>query len=143
MYYQANIRNRSISALAAVVAVLLISACGSTKIYNNEKTVVYNGAEYSLSRVKQVNGKIRGKLSDTESVSLKNADQNQIEAYLQEYGSIYVRMVFELGQKEMLYRASSIEKWSQYSNMLDSFEAAEEQITSFMVNKRKMQLKLK
>ena len=125
------------------MAALAVCACGSTKVYNNDKTVVYNGAIYNLSKVTQINSKISGKLSDTETVSLKGADRKQIEAYLTEHGTIYVRMAFQLDDQEMLYRASSVKKWSEYSNMLKSFEKAGSQITSLMANKKKMQLKLK
>lgn len=134
---------RTFLLIVSVVAAFLIAGCGSTKVYNNDKTVVYNGAVYNLSKVKQINSKITGKLSDTETVSLKGADRKQIEAYLKEHGSFFVRMAFELDDQEMLYRASSVSKWSDYSKMLTSFEKAGKQITSLMADKKKMQLKLK
>lgn len=124
------------------LAILLLVACGSTKVYNNDKTVVYNGAVYNISKVKQINSKITAKLADDSSVDLRGADRKQIEAYL-EQGPMYVRMAFGLDNQEMLYRASSITKWSEYSNMRKSFENAGKQITSLMANKKKMQLKLK
>lgn len=135
--------SRAILVIVSVVAVLAVTACGGTKVYNNDKTVVYNGAIYNLSKVNQISSKISGKLSDTETVSLKDADRKQIEAYLKEHDTIYVRMAFQLDDQEMLYRASSVKKWSEYSSMLKSFEKAGNQITSLLANKKKMQLKLK
>ena len=132
----------SIMALS-IVAVFLLVSCGGTKVYKNDKTVVYNGAVYNLSNVMTINSKISGKLSDSETVDLKGADRKQIEAYLKQYNSIYVRMAFDLDEKEMLYRASSVDKWSDYSKMQKSFESAGKQITSLLGNKKKMQLKLK
>lgn len=134
---------RTLVLVVSVVAMIAISACGSTKVYNNDKTVVYNGAIYNISKANQITGKVTAKLSDTETVNLKGANRKQVEAYLKEHGTIYVRMAFDLDDREMLYRASSVSKWSEYSKMLKSFEKAEKQIVDLMGHKKKMQLKLK
>jgi len=133
---------RALTLTASVLALLLLTSCGSTKVYNNDKTVVYNGAVYNVSKVVEMTSKITGKLADESSVNLRGADRKQIEAYLDQ-GPMYVRMAFGLDDKEMLYRASSVTKYSDYSKMLKSFENAGKQITSLMGNKKKMQLKLK
>ena len=133
---------RSTVLIASIMTILLLTACGGTKVYNNDKTVVYRDAVYNVSKVKQINSKITGKLADDSSVKLNGADKKQIEAYLNQ-GPMYVRMAFLLDEQEMLYRASSVEKWSEYSKMLKSFESANKQITSLMGDKKKMQLKLK
>jgi hypothetical protein len=127
----------------SILALLLFTGCGGTKVYNSDKTVVYNGAMYNVSKAKQINAKSTAKLSDSKSVNLKGADRKQIEAYLKEYGSIYVRMAFEFDGQEMLYRASSVDRWKDYQNMQKSFENAGKQITSLLADKKKMQLKLK
>ena len=132
----------SLTLAASVLTLLLLTSCGSTKVYNNDKTVVYNGAVYNVSKIKQMTAKITGKLADESSVNLKGADRKKIEAYLDQ-GPMYVRMAFALDDQEMLYRASSISKWSDYNKMLKSFENAGKQITALMADKKKMQLKLK
>ena len=133
---------RALTLIATVLTILLLTACGGTKVYNNDKTVVYRDAVYNISKVKQINPKITGKLEDDSSVKLNGADRKQIEAYLDQ-GPMYVRMAFLLDEQEMLYRASSVTKWSEYNKMLKSFESANKQITSLMGDKKKMQLKLK
>ena len=133
---------RTLTLTASVLTVILLTACGGTKVYNNDKTVVYNGAVYNVSKIKQMTAKITGKLADESSVNLRGADRKKIEAYLDQ-GPMYVRMAFALDDQEMLYRASSISKWSDYNKMLKSFENAETQITALMADKKKMQLKLK
>jgi hypothetical protein len=133
---------RSTALIASILAILLLTACGGTKVYNNDKTVVYRDAVYNISKVKQINAKITGKLADESSVRLNGADRKQIESYLDQ-GPMYVRMAFLLDEQEMLYRASAITKWSEYSKMLKSFESANKQITSLLGDKKKMQLKLK
>ena len=128
----------------SVLSLLMLAGCiSSAKVYNNDKTVVYNGAIYNLGNVKQIQSKISGKLSDTNTVDLRSADKKQIEAYLKEYGSIYVRMAFNFDDQEMLYRASAVKKWSDYSKMKSSFDKAGKDINSLMADKKKLQVKLK
>jgi len=135
---------RTLVLVTSVLSVLLLAGClGGTKVYNNDKTVVYNGATYNLSNVKQIRSRISGKLSDTNTVDLLDADNKQIEAYLKEYKTIYVRMAFNFDDQEMLYRASSVSDWSEYSKMQSSFEKAGNQINDLMADKKKLQLKLK
>jgi len=136
-------KNRPIALVVLVLTVLLLTACGGTKVYKNDKTVVYNGSVYNMSNVMQIDSKNTGKLANDESVNLKGADRKQVEAYLKESGPMYVRMAFDFDGKEMLYRASSVDSWSDYSKMKKSFDNAGKQITSLMANKKKMQLKLK
>lgn len=142
-----NLQGRFARMLAlsiSVMSLLLLAGCiSSSKVYNNDKTVVYNGAMYNMKSVKQVVSKISGKLSDTETVDLRAADKNQIEAYLKEYKSIYVRMAFDFDDQEMLYRASAVEKWSDYSKMKSSFDNAGKEIAKLLGDKKKLQLKLK
>ena len=135
--------NRTLVLAVSILTVFLFAGCGGTKVYNSDKTVVYNGAMYNVSKAKQINAKSTAKLSDSETVNLKGADRKQIEAYLKEHGSIYVRMAFEFDAQEMLYRASSVDNWKKYQNMQKSFENAGTQITSLLADKKKMQLKLK
>jgi outer membrane murein-binding lipoprotein Lpp len=135
---------RTLILAASVLSMLFLAGCiSSSRVYNNDKTVVYNGAVYNLANVSQIDSKISGKLSDSETVDLRTADRKQIEAYLDKYDSIYVRMAFNFDGKEMLYRASSVEKWSEYSKMKKSFENAGKQITKLLGDKKKLQLKLK
>ncbi|RLA51774.1 MAG: hypothetical protein DRQ98_11095 [Gammaproteobacteria bacterium] len=129
--------------VTSIVAMLLLAGCGGTKVYNNDKTVVYNGAMYNVSAVKKVGSKSSGKLSDSNTVDLKGVTKKEFEAYLDEYDKVYVRMAFDLDGQEMLYRASSVDRWKDFQKMQSSFEKAGEQITSLMSDKKKMQLKLK
>jgi hypothetical protein len=127
-----------------VISMALLAGCiSSSRVYNNDKNVVYNGAMYNMANVKQIKSSISGKLSDSNTVDLKGADRKQIEAYLKEYDSIYVRMAFQFDEQEMLYRASSVEGWSDYNKMKKSFDSAGNQISKLMANKKKIQLKLK
>jgi len=134
---------RNLILAASIIATLLLASCGGTKVYNNDKTIVYNDAMYNVSSVKKIGSKISGKLSDDKTVSLKGVSKKQFEAYLKEYDSVFVRMAFLLDDQEMLYRASSVDRWSDFTKMQKSFERANKQIVSLLADKKKMQLKLR
>ena len=135
---------RTLVLAASVLSMLLLAGCiSSSKVYNNDKNVVYRGTMYNLANVKQIKSTISGKTESGEEINLTNADRKAVEALLDKESSVYVRMAFEFDDQEMLYRASDVEKWSQYSKMKKSFESAGKSISSLMANKKKIQLKLK
>ena len=135
---------RTLVLAASVLSMLLLAGCiSSSKVYNNDKNVVYRGTMYNMANVKQIKSTITGKTESDEEINLTNADRKAVEALLDKESSVYVRMAFEFDDQEMLYRASDVEKWSQYSKMKKSFESAGKDISSLMANKKKIQLKLK
>jgi len=125
-----------------MMTALLLAGCGSTKVYNNDKTIVHRGSIYNVSAVKQIKANNSGKLADGTMVNLAGASRKQFETYLKENGPVYVRQSFDLDGEEMLYQASTVSKWSQYSKMQKNFESAGKKITSLLGDKKKMQLKL-
>jgi hypothetical protein len=66
-----------------------------------------------------------------------------VEAYLDQASSLSVQMAFEFDEREMVYRASEVKKWSEYSKMKKSFDSASNKINKLMADKKKIQLKLK
>ena len=134
---------RTLALIASIVTLLLLASCGSTKVYNNDKTIVYRDSMYNVSTVRQISSTTSGKLSDDSTIDLKGADKKKIQSLIKENGSVYVRMAFQLDDQEMLYRAKSVDNWSDYSRMQKDFEKANKQITSLLGDKKKMQLKLR
>jgi len=123
---------------------LLLAGCiSSSKVYNNDKNVVYRGTMYNMANVKQIRSVITGTLDGDEQVTLTNANRKQVEAYLDENSPMFVKMAFEFDDQELVYRSNNVEKWSEYSKMKKSFESAGKQISKLMANKKKIQLKLK
>ena len=135
--------SRTLLLAVSILTVLLLTACGSTKVYNNDKTIVYRETVYNVSKVRQISSNTTGKLSDDSIINLKGADRKKVEGLIKENGSLYVRMSFNLDDQEMLYRAKSVKKWSEYNGMKKDFEKAGKQITSLLGDKKKMQLKLR
>ena len=135
---------RTLVLAVSVLSMLLLAGCiSSSKVYNNDKNVVYRGTMYNLANVKQTRSVITGKLKDDTEVMLTNADRKQVEAYLDENSPMFVKMSFEFDDQELVYRASSISKWSEYSKMKSSFESAGKSIGGLMADKKKRQIKLK
>lgn len=135
---------RTLVLAASIASMLLLAGCiSSSRVYNNDKNIVYNGTMYNMANVKQIKSTITGKTESDEEINLVNAGRKDIEALLDKESSVYVRMAFQFDDQEMLYRASDVEKWSQYSKMKKSFESAGKDIGKLMANKKKIQLKLK
>ena len=135
---------RTLVLAASVLSMLLLAGCiSSSKVYNNDKNIVYNGTMYNMANVKQIKSSITGKTESDQEIDLTNAGRKEVEALLDKEDSVYVRMAFLFDDQEMLYRASNVEKWSQFSKMKKSFESAGNKISKLMANKKQIQLKLK
>jgi len=135
---------RTLVLAASVLSMLLLAGCiSSSKVYNNDKNIVYNGTMYNMANVKQIKSTITGTLAGDKQVDLKNADRKQVEAYLDQNPSMFVKMAFVFDDQELVYRANSVKKWSEYSKMKSSFESAGKQISKLMADKKQIQLKLK
>ena len=135
---------RTLVLAASVLSMLLLAGCiSSSKVYNNDKNVVYRGTMYNLANVKQINSAITGTLDDDREVKLTNADRKQVEAYLDQNSSMFVKMAFVFDDQELVYRSNTVKKWSEYSKMKKSFESAGKKIGKLMANKKQIQLKLK
>ncbi len=135
---------RTLVLAASVLSMLLLAGCiSSSKVYNNDKNIVYRGTMYNMANVKQIASAITGTLADDKEVKLTNADRKQVEAYLDQHSPMFVKMAFVFDDQELVYRSNSVKKWSDYSKMKKSFEKAGNEISKLMANKKKIQLKLK
>ncbi len=135
---------RTLVLAASVLSMLLLAGCiSSSKVYNNDKNIVYRGTMYNMANVKQIASVITGTLADDKEVKLTNADRKQVEAYLDQNSPMFVKMAFVFDDQELVYRSNSVKKWSDYSKMKKSFEKAGNEISKLMANKKKIQLKLK
>ena len=135
---------RALVLAASALSMLLLAGCiSSSKVYNNDKNIIYRGTMYNMANVKQIASAITGTVADDKEVNLTNADRKQVEAYLDQNSQMFVTMAFEFDDQELAYRASSVKKWSDYSKMKKSFEKAGKDISKLMANKKQIQLKLK
>ena len=142
--------SRSCSDFVKYFAVLILSltflslaGCGSTKVYTADKTIVYNGTIYNLGNVQRVTSRMEGQLPNGDTVNMRTLDKKGVEKLLKENDSIVVTSAVELDGQDMIYQRGKVSKYSQYSSMKKKFDRALNDITKFMADKKKTQLKLK
>jgi outer membrane murein-binding lipoprotein Lpp len=135
---------RTLILAASVLSMLLLAGCiSSSRVYNNDKTIVYKGSMYNMANVKQINTVITGVKDGDREIDLKNTDKKQFNAILDQEKSLYVKMAFQFDDQEMLYRANTVKSWNEFSKMKSSFKSAGDKISKLMSNKKQLQLKLK
>jgi len=126
-----------------LVSMLSLSGCGSTKVYNVSKTMVYNGSTYNLSNVQRIGSRVEGTLPSGDKVQLQQMDKKGFNALLDENKNIQVTAYVELDEKEFVYRNKRVNSYSDYTKILKSQTSAMNNINKFMANKKSTQLKLK
>jgi hypothetical protein len=126
-----------------LISMLSLSGCGSTKVYNASKTVVYNGSTYNLSNVQRIGSRVEGTLPSGDTVQLERIDKKGFNALLDDNKFIQVTTFMELDDKEFVYRNKQVKSYSDFSKMLKSQESGMNSINKFMANKKSTQLKLK
>jgi len=126
-----------------LICMLSLTGCGSTKVYNASKTVVYNGATYNLSNVQRIGSRVEGTLPSGDKVSLQRIDKKGFNALLDDSNFVQVTSFIELDEKEFVYRNKQVKSYSDYTKILKSQESAMNSINKFMANKKSTQLKLK
>ena len=139
----ASLHLRRLTVFLLVVCVLSLAGCGSTKVYTADKTMTYRGDLYNMSNVQRISPKIEGQLPNGDTVNMKGMDKGDIQDLLDESSPVMVSMIVEMDSQQMVYRRSSVEKYSEFSSMQSSFERAMGKINKFMANKKSTQLKLK
>ena len=125
------------------LSVALLTACGSTKVYNTGKTLVYNGTIYNLTNVSVISTLVESQLSSGEVTNLKGIDKRGFESLLKEHSSLFVRTIVVLDEQQMIYQARQIGSYSDFRKMTKKFEKASNDIRKFMANKKSRQLQLK
>lgn len=128
--------------LMAFFMLVMAGCISSSRSYNADKNIVYNGAMYNMGNVKAVTTQVNGQLPDGTVVNMKPMDKKKVTALLEESSPIMVTTAFDMDGTEMTYERRSISKYSEYSKMISKFESAGKKITKFMANKKSTQLKL-
>lgn len=136
---------KRIGAIFLGICMLTLMACGGTKVYTADKTIVYRDNIYNMSSVQRIGTRSEITLPDGEVVNTSNMDKKQIEAIFKEHPKteMMVSMVFEFDEKEMVYLRAKAGSYSEYSRMQSRLDSARKDITKFVGDKKKTQLKLK
>lgn len=128
--------------LLAIVLPLAVGGCGSTKVYTADKTIVYRDSIYNLGNVQHIGSRIDGQLPDGSTRSMRGMNRKDVEALLKEHSEIVVSTVVEMDEAEMLYERQRVDRYPDYSKMVKRFDDAMKDISNFMADKKKTQLKL-
>lgn len=134
---------KHIAALLLLAAIMALPGCGSTKVYTNDKTLVYRGDLYNLSNVQRLSSRVEGTLPNGDKVNMKRMDKKEINKLLDEHSSFVVTTYIEMDDKDMVYQNSRVKSYSDVSNMTKRIDKAMGNIQKFMANKKSTQLKLK
>jgi len=129
--------------LLLLAVMLSIGACGSTKVYTADKTVVYNGSLYNMSNIQKISSTVVGTKANGDTVNMRTLDKKGVEALLKQESSIVVKTAIDMDTQELVYQNSRVSKYSDYSKMVKRFDTALNDINKFMADKKKTQLKLK
>lgn len=127
----------------AAIGMLFLAGCGSTKVYTADKTIVYNGSLYNISNVQRIGSRIEGSLPDGSTVNMKNLDKKGVQALFKQHSEIMVSTIVEMDDEEMIYQRIRVKNVSDYNKMVKRFDGALNDISKFMADKKKTQLKLK
>ena len=129
--------------LVALLASLTLAGCGGTKVYDTTKTIVYNDSIYQVTDTRQISTRIEGVTPDKQTINLKNKDKGAVSDAIEDNDPLFVRMIFDLDDQELVYFASEVDSYRDYNRMLDRFEDAGDDIARLMAEKKSKQLKLK
>jgi hypothetical protein len=130
-------------AVPAAVTLIALSGCGGTKVYDTSKTIVYNDAIYQVTDVKQISSRIEGITPDKQTINLKGKDKGAVSDLIKQHDPLFVRMVFDLDDQELVYAADEVGSYRDYSRMLSKFEDAGDDIAKLMSKDKTDQLKLR
>jgi hypothetical protein len=134
---------KRIAILLLLAGIVALPGCGSTKVYTNDKTLVYRGDLYNLSNVQRLGSRVEGKLPNGDKVNMKQMDKKEINRLLDEHESFLVTSYVEMDGKEMVFQNSRVDSYSDVSTMNKNIDSAMSKIQKFMANKKSTQLKLK
>ena len=125
-----------------VLGAILLTGCGSTKIYTPDKTVEYQGSIYNVSEVKQLSTRMEAVPSSGDAIDLKGYDSKRFDALVKEQGPMVVRTIISLDDRAVVYEQKQVQKGREFSKMQESLQDAYKDLSRFMGDGKKSQLKL-
>lgn len=129
--------------LLAICMLALVGCFSSTKVYQTDKTITYNGSLYNMSNVQKIDSIIRGEMPNGDIKNMLNMDKKAVEALLKQGSPIVVTTAIGMDGEDLVYERRNVSKYSTYSSMKKKFESAAKKVGKFMANKKETQLKLK
>ncbi len=131
------------TALVVLISAMLLTACGSTKVYENSKTLVVRGTIYNVTDTKVFTSKTTAILADKSQMDVRDYERKEFEMLLEQNGgSVFVRQTIDMDDQEVVYRAKPIDSWSDFRRMKSKFEDATGDLQKFLAKPKETQLEL-
>ena len=134
---------RGIGLLFITLSLMSLSGCGSTKVYNSDKTLVFGDNVYNLSNVQVFASKSEAIISDTETIDVKGMEKKGFNKLLDQHDTVFISQSLVLDEKLVVYHATNVKSWSQFRKMNKQFASANEELQKFLANPKKAQLTLR
>jgi hypothetical protein len=134
---------RRAGTVALAFCLALMAACGSTKVYTADKTVIYRDSIYNISNVQRITSNKVAVTPGGEEVKLTNMDTKALKDFFKENPGSTVSMYMEMDNQELTYVRTKVDSYNEYSRLSSRYDKALKSLTKFMADKKKTQLKLK
>lgn len=136
-------KNAGIVAIGVLVAIIVLTACGSTKVLTAEKTMIYNGSLYNLAGVSKMAASLEGKTADGETLDLSKVGKSQFNALFDKHGALDVTAAMNIGEESLPVETAKVSKYSDFEKIKKNLNKKMEKIAKFMADGKKTQLELK
>jgi hypothetical protein len=134
---------RHAGTVALALCLALMAACGSTKVYTADKTVIYRDSIYNISNVQRITSKKIAVTPGGQEVNLANMDTKALKTFFKDNPGSTVSMYMEMDDQQLTYVRTKVDSYNDYSRLSSRYDKALKDLTKFMGDKKKTQLKLK
>ena len=134
---------RHAGTVALALCLALMAACGSTKVYTADKTVIYRDSIYNISNVQRITSKKTAVTPGGQEVNLANMDTKALKEFFKENPGSTVSMYMQMDEQQLTYVRTKVDSYNDYSRLSSRYDKALKDLTKFMGDKKKTQLKLK
>jgi hypothetical protein len=135
------LRRAGVALLAVCMA--LVAACGGTKVYTADKTVIYRDSIYNVSNVQRITARETAKTPGGEEINLATMDKKGLQAFFKENPGSMVSMFFQMDEQEVVYVRTKVDSYNEYSKLKNRYDRALKDLTKFLGDGKKTQLQLK
>jgi hypothetical protein len=130
--------------IALALTLFLVAGCGSTKVYENSKTLVVRGTIYNVTDVKMYSSRTEATLNDESVIDVLDYEKKAFNMLLEQNGgSVYIRQSISMDEQKVVYRATPVDSWSDFRSMRSKFNKATDDLQKFLATPSKSQLELK
>jgi len=134
---------RHAGAVALAFCLALVAACGSTKVYTADKSVIYRDSIYNISNVQRITSKKTAVTPGGQEVNLANMETKALKDFFKDNPGSTVSMYMEMDDQQLTYVRTKVDSYNDYSRLNSRYDKAMKDLTKFMADKKKTQLKLK